>query len=292
MLGCFWPRGGRAPRARQALKSTYGRLLSLRVTARNRLGFPLWSVLSRLRHGERRAVISHGHRLWVRTDDLRGYWISREGGTQRAVVETWRSLVDLSPDLAIDVGANYGEFSVVAAGRLPLIAIEANPVVCEELRRTLGDVATVLNKAASNVAGEMTLHVPVGYSGGSSLSPAVVGLVDQVRRGSSTVDIGVVTVDSLTEGAKSVILKIDVEGYDREVFEGAARTLARAPWWRAVVEFHAATIAERGESVQETWDTFARLPGAIIGDTPVTSLGELPRTPPRRANLLIGEGSP
>jgi FkbM family methyltransferase len=249
---------------------------------------------------------AHGHPIWVRTDDLRSYWIWRSRGTQPNIVRVWESLLSLEPELAIDVGANYGEFSLSAAGKVPLIAIEANPQVCAELQRSLGgyDSVTVLNLAASNVSKEIVLHVPSGWSGGSSLSEEVVANVNARllprSRQTGRVKLRTNSIDKLiaARSVGSVILKIDVEGFDREVLEGATETVNHARWWRAIIEFDPAVLSHRGESVPKVWQYFARYPGMAIERSPVPAEAvarldsRLPAEPPGRANLVIGEGSP
>lgn len=298
----LWPRHILAgPRTR--LARVYRAFLSLREKIRNRIAFPIWRVISKSRYGEARIVVAHGHELWVRTDDLRGYWLWRDRGSQADLIATWKTLVDLHPEMAIDVGANYGEFSVVAANRLRVIAIEANPLVCDQLRRSLAhrDNVQVINAAASNRSGETSLYIPSSYTGGASLSEHVVdsigtGHLPRTKR-VSRVKTRVVTVDELVQDVapQSLIVKIDVEGFDREVFEGALGSLRRARWWRAIVEFNADTLKHRGASVDDTWAYFAGYPGAIIraGVSPVhLEDARLPSAPLRRANLLIGEGRP
>jgi hypothetical protein len=174
-LSTLWPRDVlQGPRA--TLARYYRALRSLREKVRNRIAFPIWRRLSKSRHGEARLVEAHGHRLWVRTDDLRGYWLWRDKGSQADLIATWKALVDLRPDVAVDVGANYGEFSIVAADKVPVVAIEANPLVCDQLRKSLGKAANVqvINAAASNRPGETFLYIPSSYTGGASLSEHVV----------------------------------------------------------------------------------------------------------------------
>lgn len=211
----------------------------------------------------------------------------------------------LEPALAIDVGANYGEFSIQAAGRIPLLAVEANPVIYRLLEKNLHGHRDVMlvNAAASDRSGEMILYVRSGYTGGSSLSEEVVsGIGARHTPKSATIKeerIEVLTVDEMLRDRypQSVILKIDVEGFEREVFDGAAEMLRRASWWRALIEFDSATLEQRGVSVEETWARFAQYPGVIIGRTMVpeewleSPNGRLPIEPMSRANLLLGEGA-
>src|SRR5689334_4622982 len=92
------------------------------------IGFFLWRSYSTLRFGNIRWVQFDWGRLCVNSRDYRAYWIARSGGTQKETIRTWINLAHLKPDLCIDVGANYGEFtaSIIRFG-IPTIAVEANP---------------------------------------------------------------------------------------------------------------------------------------------------------------------
>jgi FkbM family methyltransferase len=276
----------------------------LQRLVRNRVAFPVWRAISRFRHGDIAQVNAHGYSLWVRTDDLRSYWISREHGTQPTLIAAWQSLLDLAPALAVDVGANYGEFSVHAAGTVPLLSVEANPAVYQLLDKNLQGYSEVVsvNAAASDHCGEMSLYMPCGYTGGSSLSADVVSGIGarHIPRSRPVKEekIQVLTLDDMLTGRHpaSVILKIDVEGFEREVLDGAVNILRRARWWRAIVEFDAATLERRNVSVEDTWAQFARYWGMVITTTPVSEgwlerpSSRIPAEPIARANLLLGEG--
>lgn len=303
----LWPRHV-FPGARALVISRLaeGQRLARRLTrlVRNRVAFPVWRAISRFRHGDITQVNAHGYSLWVRTDDLRSYWISRERGTQPSLIAAWRSLLDLAPALAVDVGANYGEFSVQAAGTVPLLAVEANPAVYQLLAKNLRGYSEVVsvNAAASDHCGGMSLFMPSGYTGGSSLSADVVSGIGARHIPRSTpvneINIQVLTLDEMLTDRhpESVILKIDVEGFEREVLDGAANTLRRARWWRAIVEFDAATLKRRNVSVEDTWAQFARYFGMVITTAPVSEewlerpSSRIPAEPMARANLLLGEG--
>lgn len=281
---------------RSFVKVGFARYGHWRDTIHNRVAFPIWRSWSHFRYGERRLLEANGYDLWVRTDDLRSYWIWRDKGTQPSVLATWEAILELRPDVAIDVGANYGEFSMPAAARrIPLLAIEANPWIHAELKRTLApyDDVTVLNAAASDAPGEVELHIPAAWSGAASLSAAVAASVDSRHLGAyhvESVRIPALMIDAVAPRATSVALKIDVEGYDCEVFKGAMQTIAHSKWWRALVEFSAATLEQRGLDPQAVWAVFAAYNGAIIINDVVTQLKALPEHHPRRANLLIGGG--
>ena len=128
-----------------------------------------------------------------------------------------------SPDgLAIDVGANIGNHTVYLAGvcGLEVIALEPEPQCFDILRRNveLNDLREVVSARALAAGAEpgqgVSLRVSEGNLGASRF---------QVQDEGST---EVVTIDSLEREAPVRLLKIDVEGMEAAVLEGAQRTLA------------------------------------------------------------------
>jgi FkbM family methyltransferase len=151
----------------------------------------------------------------------------------RAAKEWWRgepeirllpSLVDRRRN-AVDVGANKGTYSYFLA-RLArqVYAFEPNPKMFAVLRRTVGRNVTALPLALSDRSGAATLRIPYGRKGvsnqGSSLSAAkpmdhFIPLQVESRR---LDDLGLADVG---------FIKIDVEGHEREVLQGAAQIIER-----------------------------------------------------------------
>lgn len=134
-------------------------------------------------------------------------------------------------DTLIDVGANHGAFAVVAArlvgptGRV--IAFEPQPRLADAARRSLTDHAEcrwdVHAVACGDRHGEVDLFVPGGSSGAAGVHRRYSGgsLHRTVRVPLRTVDASV-TPEGLTG---RVVMKIDVEGSESVVLEGAAALL-------------------------------------------------------------------
>ncbi|MDQ4145946.1 MAG: FkbM family methyltransferase [Actinomycetota bacterium] len=178
-----------------------------------------------------------GYRLNVLSDDPRARLLEiRKGVTDPEAMRLWNKLLDaVRPTVVLDVGANYGEFTIPAAlyrtvGRV--IALEPNPDVARCLRRTVMDVSKVqvVTAAAGAYQGAATLQLDDRGSGFGRISfEAVSGVRD------TTV---VVALDDLgLKYSQSVLLKVDVEGNELEVLEGA-RHLFRGTTAAALVEVH------------------------------------------------------
>lgn len=134
-----------------------------------------------------------------------------------------RSLSMLKPgDIAIDVGANVGIWSLLAAKRGATVeAFEPVPALGKRLREhTNGiDGITIHDHAIGAERGKLPFFaVPDGNTGASALA----------RRRDDSVEIAVdvIPLDDVIERAD--FLKVDVEGAEILVFRGAKRLLSRA----------------------------------------------------------------
>lgn len=137
-------------------------------------------------------------------------------------------------DVVIDIGANFGSFSVLAsrkvgpAGRV--IAFEPDPRVFERLVRNvainkLGNV-TVNNEAVAAAEGVMQLYVH-DRSAFTTLAPDVDGRISADAR---TVRVRTRTLASVIDGldAEIGLLKIDCEGSEYGILDALdARTASR-----------------------------------------------------------------
>jgi FkbM family methyltransferase len=129
-------------------------------------------------------------------------------------------------DCCIDVGANCGAFSLRVAERFrsgKVISFEPNPAVAALLRHNaeqagLASQIDVREVALGAVDQSMTLSVAPGDSGGGSIRGTEdSGVQVQQRRLSSEL--------SVQEWQRVGVLKVDVEGYELSVFQGAAELL-------------------------------------------------------------------
>jgi FkbM family methyltransferase len=162
------------------------------------------------------------------------YWWYRQ--LRRGWAEQEMSLLPafcLPGTVAVDVGANHGLFTHYLTGLCQHVhAFEASPRMATLLRHGYlrrGNVS-VHEVALSNREGEATLQVPtfVGFSGYATLERS--DLASKIDADCALEQVHVTTrrLDDFALRDVSFI-KVDVEGHEQEVLEGARETLAREP---------------------------------------------------------------
>ena len=130
-------------------------------------------------------------------------------------------------DTFVDVGANFGTFSLLASRLVgksgKVIAIEPQERLVSLLRESIAASEVrnceVVPAACGSARGRATLMVPVDDSGRAGLFSAFSG-----RRRHEKVDVQVTTLDALLAGIAGsgrMFMKIDVEGSELAVLEGA-----------------------------------------------------------------------
>jgi FkbM family methyltransferase len=126
----------------------------------------------------------------------------------------------------LDVGANIGAYSVFAS-RIPtvhrMIAFEANAKAASEIianARLNGLNIEVHQMAVSDRAGELEFGVVSDFAGNNAVVSSA--LHDDFRR---TVKVKAIALDDIPALDGPVCLKIDVEGHEAEVIDGATKLL-------------------------------------------------------------------
>lgn len=131
-----------------------------------------------------------------------------------------------------DVGANKGQFALLARHRYPsaeIICFEPLPGAREVLRRVLGDTVEIRPFALGRSAGPAILHVAAREDSSSlrEISDRQVrefpgtDRVGQLEVEVSTLDV---QMDASTQSTR--LLKVDVQGFELEVLEGAGDALS------------------------------------------------------------------
>ncbi|MBR0672349.1 FkbM family methyltransferase [Neoroseomonas soli] len=128
--------------------------------------------------------------------------------------------------VSLDIGANRGVWSEVMRRHSAAVhAFEPNPKMFRELARAAGPGVTVHRIALSDRSGTAELLVPRGTRGysnqGASLSAGKIGAAEH-----RAVTVEARRLDDLDLGEIGFI-KIDVEGHELAVIEGARETLRR-----------------------------------------------------------------
>jgi FkbM family methyltransferase len=140
----------------------------------------------------------------------------------------------------LDVGANLGYYTALAIVHLgregKIIALEPDTENFSFLQKTIrannAENVVSINKAAADRPGKLTLYVSSGNRGDNRLYRN--DLCD------SSYEVEVSTVDALLEecGVSQVdLVKIDVQGFERHVFEGMKETVRRSTGLVMLMEF-------------------------------------------------------
>ena len=135
------------------------------------------------------------------------------------------AITEFQPDVFVDVGANFGYYSAIAAKRWAVprvIAFEPDPRNFRRLQTTLAlnDLNTQVearNLALSTAAGDIPFEsFPDTSSGQSRVA----------RDGAGTLKVSARTGDTeLGLKGLRLVFKIDVEGHELEVLQGLGKTL-------------------------------------------------------------------
>lgn len=134
-------------------------------------------------------------------------------------------------DLFLDVGANVGSFSVLASGVVGArsVALEPVPSTFRSLQRNIA--INGLRERVSPIC--VAAAAEAGVVRFSTDRDTVNQVVDASYAGGA-VDVPTRPLDEVGDLTSLALCKVDVEGFEREVLEGARRTL-RIPALRAVL---------------------------------------------------------
>lgn len=161
-------------------------------------------------------------------------WAFRDGSYYERNVEAWlrRLLAARESSVFYDVGANYGYYTLVAAGcGARVVSFEPVSATYEVLRRNvrrnlLADVATVRIALGDTIGSTlMTLYSSSGNNGAVRRSRGAVAHLTTL--GVEEVDLRTLD-DVLAEGSfvPPTVMKLDTEGSELRILRGARRVLA------------------------------------------------------------------
>lgn len=196
--------------------------------------------------------------IFVNSNENRGRaLLINEGVTQKRLSDFWNRSVELySPDLVIDVGVNYGEciFSTTYPGHTTIYGIEANHQLLKYINKSKAvhpnkEQITIINALASDKNNETKdFYIDQHWSGTSSAS--YMPSHNMIEK----VSVRAITIDSLLQNQpsyKSVLFKIDVEGYEALVLDGMKEILTNCSFAIGFIEFNSEYISKSGIDIEE-----------------------------------------
>lgn len=136
-------------------------------------------------------------------------------------------------ELFVDVGANVGAYSVLAAGAAGAVVVAFEPI------------AETANRLEQNIRlNDLSEHVEVhragvGSSDGELTFTKHLDVVNHVCvNGEAGVRVPIVALDDVLGGRPPALVKIDVEGFEPEVLRGASRMLAQPSLLALIIEIN------------------------------------------------------
>lgn len=142
-------------------------------------------------------------------------------------------------DLFFDIGANVGSYTVLASAEVgsSVVACEPVPATSAILKKNIAlneccDIASVIEKAAGESEGAVEI------TGGLDAQNHVVSGRDQkdILKDEATIQVDVTTLDQLAESRVPNLIKIDVEGFEKHVLDGASVVLNDASLKAIIIE--------------------------------------------------------
>ncbi len=139
-------------------------------------------------------------------------------------------------DLFIDIGANVGSYTILACSAIGArgYAFEPVPSTYNELVENVRlnhseDRVTCLNIGLGNAQGRLTFTSDLECTNHALASG---------EQSDNTVDVEVSTLDTVLDGESPTMIKIDVEGFETPVLEGAEETLKKPTLHSVIMELN------------------------------------------------------
>ena len=155
----------------------------------------------------------------------------RGGWPKYEYIKPW--LADLTPATVVDIGVNHGQFLHLAKRLWPganILAVEPNAALAAKAKAIYGEDpnVTVESCAVGAANGEIEFFVTANDQNSSTHRPSDAFHDDRANDGVvRTEKVPMKRVDALLDGcAGPMLLKIDVQGAELEVLEGAGDRLA------------------------------------------------------------------
>lgn len=214
-----------------------------------------------------------GLRFWCCLNEHIGSNVFWRGSYSGSQLELLKQL--LEPDMVfLDVGANQGEFTIVAASRLTrgrVIALEPVSSLLGRLRRNVEANGFDNVSALPLGLGERPARLPIytsdeAFSDGTDHS-GLPTLHPDAQRGRLLETIEIVRLDDLVEELaldRLDVAKLDVEGAELSALRGGAATIQRfRPW--LLLEVDDRNCRRAGHSAEELLQAVEALGYSILG---------------------------
>jgi len=171
----------------------------------------------------------------------------------------------LSSGCLIDVGANIGLYTLLlrSVSSLPIIAYEPQPFLFKLLRFNIAFNQLANVEARNFACGSHRGEVPfsIGINGSVAVDAEASGAAlpgddleseaEKTQRGQAVIRVPLTTLDEdLAEAPAIALLKIDCEGFEHEILQGARRLIQRHKP-RLFVEVHPPLLGRFGHSVED-----------------------------------------
>lgn len=223
-------------------------------------------------HPERIPLASGRSELFVDPHDQRARKMIIYKSLRRDVPRNqlfWqKACTELSPKIAIDVGANYGEclFGADYSSGTRVIGVEANSALIPYLERSRSihpnaeqiELHNIL--AASESAANIPFWIMKGWSGGSTAVANLAvndhGEFEQQNIAARSIDDIVGQLDGDSESL--AVFKIDVEGFEPDVLSGMSGLIASSRPLIGIIEFDENYLTLAGTDVREFWDSMQK----------------------------------
>ncbi|MBP1152324.1 FkbM family methyltransferase [Methylocaldum sp. BRCS4] len=139
-------------------------------------------------------------------------------------------------DLFVDVGANIGSYTVLAAG-----AVGARTISIEPIEATF---SSLLDNVRINGLDDRVRAMNLGVGGESGTlrftqaSDTTNHVVSSADSEGDTIDVRIESLDSVLAGESPRLIKVDVEGFETEVIGGAEQTFSNPALIAALMELN------------------------------------------------------
>lgn len=206
-------------------------------------------------------ILPSSHIIYVNTEENRGRALLLSNGvTQKRLIHFWKECVSMcSPDVVIDIGVNYGEciFCTTYPSHTKIVGIEANsdllPYITNSKEAHPNKAQmTIINAFASDKADEQILFYKDKHWSGTSTASYM-----PAHKMVEKTPVKTITIDSIFTRElhhKTVLFKVDVEGYEAFVLKGMTNVFAKSALAIGFIEFNSEYIEKSGIAVDDFLD--------------------------------------